>query len=288
LRSAHRTPAGTSSPLRRRILAAVLAVGTVGATGGIYVGTAEAAGADAYIQRHVTDDRITESSGLARSRRHDGVLWTHNDSGDGPNLYALDWSGATVATYTLPAVAAVDWEALAPGMDGDVPVLFVGDLGDNGSNRPEVVVHRVAEPAELSGGRLPSTSYRLRYPDGPHDAETLLVDPATQRLYVVTKARGAGAVYAAPGTLDPHAVNTLQRVGSAPPWITDGTFVQDGRVVLRNYTDAWVYDRLGGSARWLPIPVARQGESLAASFSGTGIYLGSEGRDSVIWRVSLP
>jgi hypothetical protein len=35
-------------------------------------------------------DELAESSGVAVSRTQPGVLWSHNDSGDGPTLYAID------------------------------------------------------------------------------------------------------------------------------------------------------------------------------------------------------
>ena len=36
---------------------------------------------------------LRESSGLAVSRTQPGVLWSHNDSGDAPTLYAIDVKG---------------------------------------------------------------------------------------------------------------------------------------------------------------------------------------------------
>ena len=50
-------------------------------------GTAEDAAPKGFTIR---DPRITESSGLAASRLHPGIYWTHNDSDDGPYLYAVD------------------------------------------------------------------------------------------------------------------------------------------------------------------------------------------------------
>ena len=244
-------------------------------------------GPAASVQRVISDPRITESSGLARSRVHRGVLWTHNDSGAGPLLYAVGWGGHTRATYEVSGVRARDWEALAPGYDEQGrPALYVGDVGDNERERDEILVHRVTEPDELDGGALAPTSFRLRYPDGPHDAEALLVHPETGRLHVVTKS-GSGGVYAAPSTLDEEGVNALVRVADAPSTVTDGTFLDDGRLVLRTYQAAYVSAGVGEPARRLELPDQRQGESLAAAWRDDRIYVGSEGRESAVWRLKL-
>ena len=63
----------------------------------------------------VLPDALRESSGLAVSRRQPGVLWSHNDSGDGPNLYAIDLSGRLLATIPVANAAARDWEDIASG-----------------------------------------------------------------------------------------------------------------------------------------------------------------------------
>lgn len=243
----------------------------------------------AHVSRRVHDRRITEQSGLARSRRHGGVLWTHNDSGDSPRLFAVGWNGRTRAAYRIRGVSANDWEALAPGRDSrGRPVLYIGDIGDNAGRRGEIRVHRVTEPSRLRDGSLQATTFRLRYPDRAHDAEALLVHPHSQRLYVVTKKKRGATVYLAPRDLRTDRVNRLRRVADAPPWITDGTFLQDGRLVLRDYSRMYVSRGLGHRATAYNLPRMRQAESLAASFSGTGVYIGSEGRRQPILRIPVP
>ena len=189
------------------------------------------------------DPRIYESSGLALSHRHRAVLWTHNDSGGDPALYAVGSDGRTLATLTLAGAEARDWEAMAAGRDDrGRPALFVGDIGDNNGVWPEVAVYRVAEPAELRDATVPAARYRLRYADGPHDAEALLVDPRSNRLYVATKEVAGGGLYRAPARLRTGQVNLLRRVARVPPVVTDGAWLPDGRgFVLRDYQGAYVY-----------------------------------------------
>ena len=139
--------------------------------------------------------------------------------------------GRTVALLHLRGARARDWEALAPGKDADgKPLLWVGDLGDNRSTWPSVRVYRIAEPSQLGEQDVAWTAYDLRFPDGSRDAETLLVDPADQRLYVVSKRVDGAAVYEAPAHLRTDRVNVLTRVASAPSVVTDGSFSPDGKV----------------------------------------------------------
>jgi hypothetical protein len=144
------------------------------------------------------DRRITESSGLAASRRHHGIYWTHNDSDDGPYVYAVDGrTGRTVATVTLRGVTPRDVEAISVGPDGDV---YVGDIGDNfGGRWPEVWIYRFHEPETLRDVTVDATRYTVRYADGPRDAESLMVHPVTGRVYIASKSEDRkGGLYAGP------------------------------------------------------------------------------------------
>ena len=249
----------------------------------------EVEGAEVAVR--LEDPRIPESSGLAPSRRHRGVLWTHNDSGGGPELYAVGPDGRTRATLTLAGVEARDWEAMAAGRDDrGRPALFVGDIGDNQGLWPEVAVYRVAEPARLRDATVPAVRYRLRYADGPHDAEALLVDPRSNRLYVATKDPDGGGLYRAPARLRTDQVNLLRRLARVPPVVTDGAFAPDGRsFVLRDYQAAYVYTAAGPRRVGdLPLPPQYQGESLAVAADGRSVLVGSEGPASEVWRVPLP
>ena len=247
-------------------------------------------GEEAAVAVRLEDPRILESSGLARSRRHPAVLWTHNDSGGGPELYAVGSDGRTLATLTLAGAQARDWEALAAGRDDrGRPALFVGDIGDNQDLWPEVAVYRVTEPARLRDATVPAVRYRLRYADRPRDAEALLLDPRSNRLYVATKSSGGGGLYRAPARLRADQVNVLHRVARVPPVVTDGSFAPDGRsFVLRDYQSAYVYTSPGQRVGGLPLPPQYQGESLTVSADGHSLLVGSEGPTSEVWRVPLP
>ena len=214
----------------------------------------------------VNASAINEASGLATSSRNPGVLWLHNDSGDTARVFAIDTSAKLLGTYTLGGVTAVDWEdiAVGPGPTAGESYLYLGDIGDNPSERTGIAVYRVQEP-QVPAGQSPVTAtlggvetLPFVYPDGAHNAETLLVDPKTSDLYIVIKTDTATAgVYRAQAPQTPGQQRTLTRVGdvSLGVLITGGDVSRDGaEILLRTYTDAWLW-------RW------PAGSTIAAAFS---------------------
>jgi hypothetical protein len=258
---------------RQRALLGLLAVPFL-------LGAAAAPSSRAEIVFSFQDSRITESSGLVALGT--GLFVTTNDSGDEARVFTVDSDGETVGVSHW-AGDAHDVEALAPAGGGEV---WVGDIGDNRASRDTVQVTQVA----VGRGDRDSDEpvYELAYPDGSHDAETLLAAP-DGRLYIVTKGFLGGSVYAAPPVLDPDHVNRLEKVaGGILPMATDGTFLPDGRhVLVRGYAGAVVYtypgfERVGP----VPLPNQPQGEGLAVADDGT-IYLSSEGRGSDVLRLPV-
>lgn len=249
---------------------------------------AAAAAAPAPVVLTLQDPAIDESSGLAVSALHDGVLWTHDDGGEAAVVYAVGGSGETVARVTLAGIDPYDPEALAPGTgpDGE-PALFLGDIGDNLSVRPDVSVFRFDEPDSLTDQTVPAAWYRFSYPDGPHDAEALLVDPQG-RLLVATKGISGQGLYRAPRELvtQDQGTNRLTRIATVPSVVTDGAYLPDGRFVLRTYWGVYLYDRPGHQVGYEQLPGQQQGESIAAD--GTRLLVGSEGVHSDVLAVPVP
>ena len=134
---------------------------------------------------------LPELSGLASSRLHAGTLYAHNDSGDSARFFAIDESARSPGQIDAAGRAAIDWEDIAVGRCPTGWCVFVADIGDNDLNRTECTIYRVPEPETLptNGSTITATYERLPfvYPDGWHNAETLLVDPQSQRIFVVTK-----------------------------------------------------------------------------------------------------
>jgi hypothetical protein len=261
------------------------ASGAVAAVAGLVFATTPA---PPQVVLTLSDPTLVESSGLAVSAAHPGVLWTHNDGGSVARVLAVDRHGSTVATVTLAGIDPYDPEALAPGTDGQGrPALYLGDLGDNRQRRPDVSVFRFSEPTRLTDATVPARWYRFTYPDGPHDAEALLVD-AAGRIMVATKEISGAALYQAPRTLvtEAHGTNSLTRLAGAPALVTDGAYLPDGRFVLRTYTSVYVYDRPGHEVARAQLPPQPQGESIAAD--GDRLLIGSEGARSTVLAVPVP
>jgi len=235
-----------------------------------------------------SDSRIAESSALAASSFDDGVF-TANDSGDSARFFKADARGDTVATYTLRGATNIDWEDMATGTDtSGRPVLYFADIGDNSLQRKEIEVYQTPEP---SGGSADVAwiRYRFTYPDGAHDAEALLVDPRTRRMYIATKSLFGGELYAAPETLTATAVNMLSPVRTVPALTTSADFSPDGsRIVVLTYLGAYWADDISGALHSFKVPLQSQAEAIAFSRDGASVLVGSEGLHSTVYRVALP
>lgn len=237
------------------------------------------------------DSRITESSGLAPSPTRQDIVYTHNDSGSRPRFFAVGLDGQTRATFTLAGASARDWEGMAASTDPTTGegVLWFADIGDNLEGAwPDISVYKVKEPKNIVNATLQATRYRFRYEDGGHNAEGVMVDPRTGRLYIVTK-RFSGAIYEAPKKLRTDRTNVLHRVGSAPIMATDAAFAPDGSsFVIRTYFSASVYRAPGQFVAKVTMPSLHQAESIAYTRDGAALLTGSEGVNSPVYRVPLP
>lgn len=226
------------------------------------------------------DSRITESSGLAGDpdRR---IYWTVNDSGAAGAVYAVRPNGNLAGILRYRA-APIDVEAVALVKNR----LYVADIGDNRARRNFVTVYFFDNPQP--GQTRSYRSVDFAYPDGPHDAETLLVD-RTGRLYIVTK-EARGGIYLAPAQPSRQGVNRLIRVGNAPAYVTDGAFLPGGdQIALRTYLSVQLLDaQTYATVAQAPAPLQPQGESLAVTLTGTSLLLGSEGAKSKVYRVPVP
>ena len=237
------------------------------------------AAADSEVAFSIRDNRITESSGLARDTAGNR-FWTLND--EGSTVYALDESGEVTGTFSFRA-ETVDPEAIAMVDDR----LYVADIGDNDEQRDQIAVYYFDNPS-ASGSAVTYKSWDFRYEDGPHNAETLLVR-SDGRLFVVTKG-SQGAVYAAPRNPVTDGVNELTKVGDAPKQVTDGVFLDgDEQIALLTkdsveVVDAESYDEIA-SAEMTEQP---QPESITLDLKGEQLLVGSEGENSEVLSMSVP
>jgi len=239
------------------------------------------------LQATFQSPRLVESSGVAVSRAFPGVLWTHNDSGDGPYLYATDLRGTNRGALLVPGAQAIDWEDMSlgpcpvafplrsrPAQANAGACIYLADTGDNLEFRPFVTIYAIPEPAPpesasdtLGTTRAPAV-LRLRYPDGSHDVEAVYVSPRDTALYLVSKGSTRGSAirlyrvdrsaWRIPDTSSDIVAATLVQTLDIRPsseagrLVTAGAIRPDGRVVaLRTYTEIYLfYPGVGG--RLLP------------------------------------
>lgn len=252
----------------------------------------------------IQDDELDEASGLVAGRLNPGILWTHNDSGDSARLFAIDLEGRTVARVTLEGARSRDWEDLAISSPRGRATLYVGDIGDNQRQYAQIRVYRFPEP------RLPASSAPgapalltidrfdeivLTYPDGPRNAETLLVDPESGDVIIVTKGSTQPEVYRAALPSAGSGRVVLKLVGrlsmDAIPFGDDeieggvgGDLSADGAFVLvKSYLRIYRWDWDGsaempfvGEPESLPYVPEPQGEAVAISVDGRTYFTLSE------------
>lgn len=254
------------------------------------------------------DARIDESSGLAVSRRHEGVLWTHNDSGDVARLFAVGPTGAVLREVPVEGAHAVDWEDLT--LDGGGG-LWVADLGNNDNDRRDLALYRLDEPDPRGAGPVAATRrIGVRYPDQTgfpdpaaldFDGEALFADGT--RLFVLTKHRSnlRTTLYGVP--LDQGDEVVLERLGDfelgGDPekyggMATSADLHPGGRfLAVLSYHALFVFERPDDGRSWLVRPVARVAldqeiadQCEAVAWDGWSVVFTNE--DGAIFRVDDP
>jgi len=263
----------------------------------------------------VESNLINEASGLAASRKNSGVLWTHNDSGDSPRIFAMNINGAHLVVLNLQNAENYDWEdiAVGPGPVEGEQYLYIGDIGDNSSVRSSISVYRFQEP--LVDQNQPAVTMDItnvdqlimQYPDNQaYDAETLLLDPVSGDILIVTKNKsGDSKVFRNPS---PHAADTLVTLveasaiglGSSVLYsITGGDISADGEmIILRSYSNAVILNRdlsaelgnaFSGVKCYIPVneSLFQQGEAIAFDPDGYGYTTVIEGSNPSLKHYSV-
>ncbi|HEV7681190.1 MAG TPA: hypothetical protein VGO68_03635 [Pyrinomonadaceae bacterium] len=252
------------------------------------------------------DRAIYESSGLVASRTSPGCYWTLNDAGNGPLIYAFDSEGRSRGVWQVTGATSFDWEDLSagPGPKPATNYLYIGDIGDNDGTRSEIVIYRIPEPVIPARSSATTTKQpdatemaeviRLRYPDGRHDSEALLVHPKTGRIYLVVKEESARpGIYAADAPKVSGEVVTLARIGEvdmsgrAGALINGGAISPDGlRAALSDYDQGYEFVLPDANApfdsiwkqplRTIDLGSRKHGETIAYRLDGKAILATSE------------
>lgn len=267
-------------------------------------------------QNTLKDPEMDEISGIASSRTNKNILYVHNDSGDTSRFFAIAPNGQLKETFYFkadpkqPNANVIDCEdiAVGPGTEKGKSYIYLGDIGDNHKARQSINVYRFQEPLIDENKAkiiLKTNIIHLKYPDGAHDAETLMVDPVERLLYIVTKREDSVGVYSAPLNASFTGIILLQKrckiyFKGLPllKWVTAGDISADGKqLLLKSYQKVYYWKRLPGVPVWktlqqnpaeLPYTAEKQGEAIGFTPDGKGYYTTSEGKNAAIYHYQTP
>ncbi|OWF47662.1 uncharacterized protein LOC110454086 [Mizuhopecten yessoensis] len=248
----------------------------------------------------ITSHSILEASGLAASRIHSNVLYTHNDSGGSPKIFAIDKnSGQRLATFYIEGAHSHDWEDIAAGpCPNGGHCIYVGDTGGNAGNYEANYIYRVQEPSSIYDHNLRVDSI-LHFKWDQRDCETLMVAPDAE-LYLVSKTSHShdSKVFHVPksawGNSNPVYVSSNTHIAfySQSPSPVGGDISPDGNeILLKTYGHVYYFSvqnhdyigALGTNPTALPYTGERQGESVCWDAQGSGYYTTSEGANSPLY-----
>lgn len=254
----------------------------------------------------VEHDALSEASGLAASRQSSNVLWTHNDKGGEADVFALSTTGKHLGVYHIEGVAARDWEdmAIGPGPLDNQHYLYVGDIGDNQARQDFKFIYRIPEPpvdANQSPVEATIAEFErliVQYPDGKRDAETLMVDPWTKDIYLVSKQEDSVRVYRAAFpqstsetiVLEHGATLDLKRSDDFFETVAGDISPSGLEILIKTYGTIYYWCRTSGqsifealAAEPVIVPYIRepQGEAVAWAADSTGYFTVSEEANAI-------
>ena len=253
---------------------------------------------------------LTESSGIAASRCNDGVLWSHNDSGEEPVIYAFDVSGKAFGSYVVSNAENVDWEDIAIIKNNEGCDIYIADIGNNYSLRDSFSIYVVSEPKltqnATGSGKLTASridfSYDLPSNSKVPDAETMMVHPTTKDIFIITKTRSGPSTVFRIRNKDIEVEKLVAKkvavvsVPSIPAGLlTGGDISPDGlRVALVDYLGAYEFSLKTRDEDFISVfetnPVLvrfgrrTQGESITYSNDGRSLFGTSEGVNAPVIR----
>lgn len=262
---------------------------------------------------HIQNVALWESSGLVNSRKQSHILWSHNDSGDMPLLYAVSTRGEHLGSIRLSNAVNRDWEDIANYHYNGMDYLLIADIGDNDAQHRFYRVLIVKEPSidELSADRVLAVdvvrTIRFQYEDGPHDSEALAVDPNNGDIFLLSKRKKPASLYRLTWEMDDRQIHIAKKIVSLKglpttrniftPFRHQPTAMdisQDGKkMVVLTYGNAYLYTRKGqnwkntllGTPKLLRIPRLKQAESICFSAHEPAIYIGSERKRAPIVKI---
>lgn len=238
----------------------------------------------------ITPGIIDEASGIVASYSMPGNFWINQDSGQPASLYLVSADGKNIKEMKISGATNRDWEdvAIGPGPAAGTNYLYIGDIGDNANAAPVSFIYRVPEVADANASFDQNALEKISftYPDGPRDAESLLLDPVTKDIFVLSKSGQGTNVYklAFPQSISETMV--AEKVGTMPgvTLATGGNISKDGtEILIRTYLAAYYWKVKSGEsvAQTLTQAATKSllvvlGEAVCMDVEGKGFYTISE------------
>jgi hypothetical protein len=250
----------------------------------------------------IKDPVLAEVSGLVFSARNPGDIWVHNDGANKIRLFLIDKQGNFKAVFDSKKRIR-DWEDIAidQGLNGK-SYIYAGDIGDNEAKRKLIRVFRFREPSlnDDTDELKDLESIMLKYPDGSRDAEAMLIDPISRKLYIITKREANPHIYSTSiDSLVAGDTISLKKAGELHikgvkmlGWVTAADISRDGlQVLVRTYGNVYYWKRkpeqsLEQALKGEPVTLKHvgelQGEAIGFTPDGKGYYTLGEGRNPTL------
>ncbi len=244
--------------------------------------------------KQILNPSLEEISGLAFSHRHPNLMYVHTDSGGEAAVFMMDSLGNEKGKLTLSGVKNRDWEdiAVGPGPDGK-SYIYLGEIGDNRAVYDEISIVRIPEPLDPAGdAEMVAEKIILTYPDGPRDAESLLVDPRSGNFYIISKRDSLNTVYFLAADRFGEGRAVLEEVAKLPFTNSVAADIsQDGnKILIKSYFKVYYWERgghktiveaLSGKPLELPYIPEPQGEAIGFQPDGEAYFTISEKRFNI-------
>ncbi len=252
----------------------------------------------------VSSAKLDEISGIVQSRQYPDVFWVHNDDGDIETIYAIDIKGKLIASVEMELKKSRDWEdiAIAKSPEDGKYYIYVGDIGDNDAQFETRKIYRIQEPEvkayqdhdKIKIDEKDIDIIEFEYENGPRDSETLLIDPITNDLFLVSKREKNVSVYILNYPQSYKDINTAEKLitltvgdkGFMLDQIVGGDISPNGKeILIKSYKDVFYYNIEDGEtikdafskvpvpANYIPEP---QGEAICWDNDAEGFFTISE------------
>lgn len=247
----------------------------------------------------IDNNDIDEASGIAICAQNSTFVWTHNDSGDENRIFLINTKAEHQITFRLLGATNRNWEdiAVGPGPEVGISYIYVADIGDNAARYSTKKIYRIPEP-DLSAYALPIKdetiaiegveTIEFELPEGRKmDCESLLLDPLTKDLFVITKREEPVRVYRLPFPQSTNSLITAELYATLPmTWAVGGDISADGmHMMVKTRTNVYYWRRSAAEnigetllnkpdrLKYIEEP---QGEALAILADGSAYYTLSE------------